>query len=145
MSKKKVAQIKINLPAGEAKPSPPVGPAIGSKGLNIMGFCKQFNEESLKAGFKPGTVIRVLVDVFEDKTFALTLKNPPVSSLVKEKAGIKKGSSATKKDAHCGEITFEQCREIAKIKLAELNTDDVEAGAKSVAGSALSMGLRVIM
>jgi len=144
MSKKKTGQIKINLPAGEARPSPPVGPAIGSKGLNIMGFCKQFNEESLKAGHKAGTMLRVLVDVFEDKSFALNIKTPPTTALIKEKAGIKKGSSATKKDAHCGEITFEQCREIAKIKIVELNTDDIEAGAKSIASSAISMGIKVI-
>ncbi len=144
MSKKKTGQIKINLPAGEARPSPPVGPALGSKGLNIMGFCKLFNEESLKIGHKAGTMLRVFVDVFEDKTFALNIKTPPTTTLIKEKAGIKKGSSATKKDAYCGEITFEQCREIAKIKIVELNTDDIEVGAKSIASSAISMGIKVI-
>lgn len=144
MSKKKLTDVKLIVAAGKANPAPPVGTALGPRGVNIMNFCKQFNEETTRLGMEVGSRVPVVISIYEDKTFTFVIKTPPASDLIKKHAGIKKGSSATKKEAYVGEITIDQCREIAKIKLIDLNTDDVEAAVLMIAGSAESMGLKVI-
>jgi len=144
MSKKKLTDVKLIVAAGKANPAPPVGTALGPRGVNIMSFCKQFNEETARLGMEVGSRVPVVISIYEDKTFTFVIKTPPASDLIKKFAGIKKGSGATKKEAYVGEITIEQCREIAKIKLIDMNTEDVESGAHMIAGSAESMGIRVI-
>jgi len=144
MSKKKLTDVKLIVAAGKANPAPPVGPALGARGVNIMGFCKQFNEETTRLNLEVGSRVPVVVSIYEDKTFTFVIKTPPASDLIKKHVGLKKGSSATKKEGYIGEITMDQCREIAKIKLIDMNTDDVDAAAQMIAGSAESMGLMVI-
>ena len=144
MSKKKITDVKLIVAAGKANPAPPVGTALGPRGVNIMNFCKQFNEETTRLGMEVGSRVPVVISIYEDKTFTFVIKTPPASDLIKKYSGIKKGSGATKKEAYVGEITMDQCREIAKIKLIDMNTEDVESGAHMIAGSAESMGIRVI-
>ena len=107
-----------------------------------MSFCKQFNEQTTQLGLEVGSRVPVVISIYEDKTFSFVIKTPPVTDLIKSLVGIKKGSKATKKDAHIGEISFDQCREIAKKKLIDLNTDDVEVAVSMIVGSAQSMGLK---
>jgi len=142
MAKKIVGYIKLTIPSGKANPSPPVGPALGQRGLNIMEFCKAFNAAT--QSMEPGTPVPVVITAFEDKSFTFVTKTPPASFYLKKAAKLEKGSSATRKEASIGKVTMDQCREIAKIKAADLNANDIEAGAKIIAGSAMSMGLDVI-
>jgi len=132
----------LTIPAGKANPSPPVGPALGQRGLNIMEFCKAFNAAT--QGVEPGTPTPVVITAFEDKSFTFVTKTPPASHYLKQFAKIAKGSSATKKEAFVGKVTMDQCREIAKIKMADLNAEDIDAAARIIRGSAESMGLEVI-
>ncbi|RYE06291.1 MAG: 50S ribosomal protein L11 [Rickettsiaceae bacterium] len=142
MAKKIIGYIKLIVPAGKANPTPPIGPALGQKGLNIMEFCKAFNAET--QGLPPGTPIPVQITAFEDKSFTFITKTSPASHYLKEYAGISKGATATKKEAVVGKVTMSQCTEIAKIKMADLNAHDLEAASKIIRGTAESMGLEVI-
>ena len=139
MAKKVVtAQVKLQIPAGKANPAPPVGPALGPHGINIMEFCKAFNAQTQKAE----GVLPVVVTVYSDKSFSFEVKSPPVAYLLKKAAKIEKGSGeAPKKKA--GKLTRSQVEEIARIKMPDLNTDDLEAAVKIVSGTARSMGIEV--
>ena len=143
MSKKKLIDVKLIVAAGKANPAPPVGTALGPRGVNIMSFCKQFNEQTTQLGLEVGSRVPVVISIYEDKSFSFVIKTSPVTDLIKKVLGIKKGSKATKKDSNIGEITLDQCRAIAKIKLVDLNTDDIEVAVSMIVGSALSMGLKV--
>ena len=140
MAKKVVEVLKLQIPAGKANPSPPVGPALGQRGINIMEFCKAFNE---KTKDMMGYVIPVEITVYNDRSFTFITKQPPVSDLFKKAAGIQKGSSNPLKEK-VGQITKAQLREIAEKKLPDLNTDDVEVAMKTIAGSARSMGIEIV-
>jgi len=142
MAKKIVGYIKLAIPSGKANPSPPVGPALGQRGLNIMEFCKAFNAAT--QSMEPGTPVPVVITAFEDKSFTFVTKTPPASYYLKKAAKLEKGSSATRKEPAVAKVTMDQCREIAKIKAVDLNANDIEAGAKIIAGSAMSMGLEVV-
>ncbi len=139
MAKKIVAQIKLQCPAGAANPSPPVGPALGQHGVNIMEFCKQFNA---KTQGQEGLIIPVVITVFADRTFTFILKTPPAAVLLKRAAKVAKGSGDPKREK-VGAVTSAQVREIAEIKQRDLNCYDIEAAMKIVAGTARSMGIQV--
>ena len=134
-----MSQSKLQIPAGQATPSPPVGPALGQHGVNIMEFCKAFNS---KTQGQEGSIIPVIIDVYKDKSFSFITKSSPASALVKQAAGIAKGSSNPSKES-VGTVTQEQVKEIAKVKMEDLNADDIEAAMRIIAGSAKSMGLKV--
>ena len=134
-----MSRIKLQIPAGQATPSPPVGPALGQHGVNIMEFCKAFNS---KTQGQEGSIIPVIIDVYKDKSFSFITKSSPASALLKQAAGIAKGSSNPSKES-VGTVTQEQVREIAKVKMEDLNADDIEAAMRIIAGSAKSMGLKV--
>ncbi len=140
MAKKVRAIIKLQIEAGKANPAPPVGPALGQHGVNIMGFCKDYNE---KTSSQAGTIVPVEITVFEDRSFAFTLKTPPASDLLKKAAGIEKGSPSQIREK-VGQVTRDQLREIAKVKLRDLNTQDIEEAANQIAGTAQSMGIEVV-
>lgn len=141
-SKKEIlGLIKLQVPVGKANPAPPIGPALGQKGLNIMEFCKQFN--ALKFDFEPGTPIPVTIIAYKDKSFTFTTKKPPVSYLIMQEIKLAKGSSNPGKDS-AGKITKAQILAVAKKKMVDMNAVDIEACAKMIAGSALSMGLEVV-
>lgn len=142
MSKKIIGYIKLTIPAGKANPAPPIGPALGQKQLNIMEFCKTFNAAT--QNLEPGMPIPVVITAFQDKTFTFIQKTPPASYFLKKFANVQKGSSATKKDAVIGKVKHSDLLEIAKIKMVDLNANDVEAAAKMIRGTAESMGLEVI-
>jgi large subunit ribosomal protein L11 len=142
MAKKITGYVKLQVPAGAANPSPPIGPALGQRGLNIMEFCKAFNART--AQMAKGTPIPVIITAYQDRSFTFELKLPPVSYFVKEAAGIKSGSQTPGKGAKAGKITIEQIREIATKKLPDLNCDSVEAAMAMVKGSAQSMGLEIV-
>lgn len=142
MSKEIVGYIKLTIPSGKANPSPPVGPALGQRGLNIMEFCKAFNDAT--KSLEPGTPVPVVITAFKDKSFTFVTKTPPASYYLKKVLKLKKGSSATRKEPAIARVTMDQCREIAKLKMEDLNANDIEAGAKIIAGSAISMGLEVV-
>ena len=140
MAKKKVAAIvKIQIPAGQATPAPPVGTALGPHGVAIMDFCKAYNAQTES---QRGTIVPVEITVFEDRTFTFILKTPPTPVLLRQAAGLEKGSETPGK-AIAGSVTSAQVEEIAKIKMPDLNANDLEAAKKSVAGTARSMGLTV--
>lgn len=139
MAKKVMAVVKLQCPAGKATPAPPVGPALGQYGINIMEFVKTYNERTAS---QVGTVIPVEITVFEDRTFTFQLKTPPAAELLKKAAEVKKGSGANKKE-RVGTVTQEQLREIAQAKMADLNANDIEAAMKTIAGTARSMGIDV--
>jgi large subunit ribosomal protein L11 len=140
--KKKVkAQIKLQIPAGNANPAPPVGPALGQQGVNIMDFCKQFNAKT--ASMEAGMTIPVVITVFEDRSFTFITKMPPVSALLKKAAGIAKASGTPNK-TKVGKITKAQVEEIAKQKLPDLNAHDLEAAKLMVEGTARSMGIDIV-
>ncbi len=146
MAKKIDGYINLQVPAGKANPSPPIGPALGQRGVNIMEFCKAFNAKS--AGIEPDTPIPVKITVYSDRSFTFVMKTPPATFFLKKAAGLKatgKPGSGSKEPGRtvAGKVTMDQVREIAKMKMADLNTDDVEQAAKIIAGSARSMGLRV--
>lgn len=140
MAKKIKGYLKIQVPAGGAKPAPPIGPALGQRGLNIMEFCKAFNAKT--QDMEADIPIPTIVTIFEDKSFTFVTKTPPTSYYLKKAAKLEKGS-ATSGHTLVGSVTMDQCREIAKQKLPDLNTNDVKRGAKIIAGSARSMGLEV--
>jgi large subunit ribosomal protein L11 len=140
MAKKIAAYIKLQVPAGDAKPSPPVGPALGQRGVNIMEFCKAFNAKTQDV--EKGLPLPVVITVYSDRSFTFITKTPPASILLKKALGLKSGSSNpnTKK---VGTVTREQLEEIAKVKMEDLNAANLEAAVKTIAGSARSMGLNV--
>ena len=131
--------IKLQIPAGKANPAPPVGPALGQHGINIMEFCKQFNAKTAKSG---DTAVSVVISVYKDRSFTFTVKTPPVSVLLKKALNLKSGSSRPQKDK-AGRVTATQIEEIAKEKLPDLNCLDLESAKSQVRGTALSMGLEV--
>ena len=139
MAKKVQGYVKLQIPAGKANPSPPVGPALGQHGVNIMDFCKQFNAQTQKAG---DTVVPVIITVYQDRTFSFVTKTPPVSVLLKKTLNLKSGSKMPQKDK-VGKVTPAQVEEIAKIKLPDLNCLDLEAAKSQVRGTAVSMGLEL--
>ena len=139
MPRKVVALIKLALPAGKANPAPPVGPALGQHGVNIMAFCKEYNA---KTADKAGLVIPVEISVFEDRSFTFILKTPPASVLIKKAAGIEKGASEPNKQK-VATITQDQLKEIAQTKLPDLNANDIEAAMKIVEGTARNMGVKI--
>jgi len=141
MSKEVVAQVKLQLTAKQASPAPPVGPALGQHNVNIMEFVRQFNEKT--ARMEDGMIVPVVVTIFKDRTFTLELKTPPASFLLKRAAGIAKGSGAPNREK-VGKVTMKQIEDIARIKLPDLNTDDLEAAKKIIIGTAKNMGLEVI-
>ena len=139
MAKKIQGLIKLQIPAGAANPSPPVGPALGQRGVNIMEFCKAFNEKTKdKAGFR----LPVVITVYTDKSFTFEVKQPPMTDLIKKVAGIKSGSSNPLKQK-IGKLSRAQVMEIVDMKIRDLNTDDKEAAARIVAGSARSIGIEI--
>lgn len=140
MAKKIDGYLKLQVPAGKANPSPPIGPALGQRGLNIMEFCKAFNAKTQEE--KPGTPIPVVITVYADRTFTFEMKKPPMSYFLKEAAKVSKGASATGRDI-VGSISEAQIREIAEQKMPDLNANDIEAACEMVRGSARSMGLEV--
>ncbi|HAH07504.1 MAG TPA: 50S ribosomal protein L11 [Elusimicrobia bacterium] len=140
MAKKVKTQIKLQIPAGNANPAPPVGPALGQHGLNIMDFCKQFNDRTRK--MEAGMTIPVVITVYEDRTFTFITKMPPVSSLLKKAAGLAKGSGEPNK-TKVGKVTLQQAEEIARAKMPDLNASTVEAAIMMVRGTARSMGIEV--
>ena len=139
MPRKVVALIKLALPAGKANPAPPVGPALGQHGVNIMAFCKEYNA---KTADKAGLVIPVEISVFEDRSFTFILKTPPASVLIKKAAGIEKGAGEPNRQK-VATITQDQLKEIAQTKLPDLNANDIEAAMKIVAGTAKNMGVAI--
>ena len=142
MAKKIVGFIKLQVPAGKANPSPPIGPALGQRGLNIMEFCKAFNAQTQGGGFEPGMKLPVVITAFADKSFTFIIKSPPATALLKKAAKIEKGSGKAHLDK-VGKVTREQLEEIAKIKMKDLNAADLAGAVKIIAGSARSMGLTV--
>ena len=140
MAKKIVGYIKLQIPAGKANPSPPVGPALGQRGLNIMEFCKAFNAATQNV--EPGLPIPVVITAFADKSFTFVMKTPPASILIKKAAKLEKGSPRPHTDK-VGKITRAQAEEIAKTKMADLTASDMDAAVRTIAGSARSMGIEV--
>ncbi len=142
MAKKIVGYIKLQIPAGKANPSPPVGPALGQRGLNIMQFCKDFNAAT--QNMEPGMPVPVVITAFGDRTFTFITKTPPNSYFLKKAAGIAKGTTTPGKGGPIGQVTTTQLREIAAEKMKDMNATDVEAAVRMLAGSARSMGLAVV-
>jgi large subunit ribosomal protein L11 len=141
MAKKITGYVKLQVPAGAANPSPPIGPALGQRGLNIMEFCKAFNART--AQMEKGTPIPVIITAFQDRSFTFEMKQPPVSYFLKKAAQIDKGSQTPGKGNQVGRITQDQIREIAEKKMADLNCDSVESAMAMITGSARSMGMEV--
>jgi large subunit ribosomal protein L11 len=139
MAKKVTGQIKLQIPAGQANPAPPVGPALGQHGVNIMGFCKEFNARTKE---QAGLIIPVVITVFQDKSFTFITKSPPASVLLKKAAGIASGSKTPNKDK-VGKVTRKQVMEIVKMKQADMNSRNDEAAFRVVAGTARSMGIEI--
>jgi large subunit ribosomal protein L11 len=139
MAKKVVTQVKLQISAGQANPSPPVGPALGQHGVNIMEFCKQFNARTAD---KSGLVIPVIITIFSDRSFTFILKTPPASVLLTKAAGVEKGSGEPNRNK-VGKVTKEQVRKIAETKMVDLNANDLEAAMRMVEGTARSMGIEV--
>ncbi len=140
MAKKKTGEIKLQIPAGQANPAPPVGPALGQHGVNIMGFCKEFNAATKD---QAGLIIPVVISVFQDKSFTFITKSPPAAVLLKKAAGIASGSKTPNKEK-VGKVTRKQVMEIVKTKAKDLNANDDEAGFQMIAGTARSMGLEIV-
>ncbi|MGE5190843.1 MAG: 50S ribosomal protein L11 [Gemmatimonadota bacterium] len=140
MAKKIVAQIKLQIPAGKANPSPPVGPALGQHGVNIMEFCKAFNARTAS---QEGMIIPVVITVFADRSFTFITKTPPAAVLLLKAAGIEKGSKTPKREK-CGKIARSKVEEIAKLKMPDLDVKDLEAAVRTIEGTARSMGLDVV-
>ena len=139
MAKKEIAQIKLQVPAGQANPTPPVGPALGQHGVNIMEFCKAFNAQTQE---KQGLIIPVVITVYADRTFSFITKTPPASILLLKAAGIVKGSGVPNRDK-VGTVSLDQVREIAELKMPDLNAASMESAMSMIAGTARSMGLLV--
>jgi len=141
MSKEVVAKVKLAIVAGQASPAPPVGPALGQHGVNIMEFVRQFNDRTKK--MEEGTIVPVVVTIFKDKSFTFLVKTPPASYLLKKAAGIAKGSGAPNKDK-VGKVTPKQIEDIARLKLPDLNANDLEAAKRIIEGTARNMGLEIV-
>ena len=139
MAKKVTGIVKLQIPAGQANPAPPVGPALGQQGVNIMAFCKEFNAATQK---EAGMVIPVVITVYQDKSFTFITKTPPAAALLKKAAGIAKGSGTPNRDK-VGKVTRSQVTEIAKLKMKDLNANDEEQATRMVVGTARSMGIEV--
>ena len=140
MAKKVVGQIKLQLPGGQATPAPPVGPALGQHGLNIMDFCKAFNARTQN---QAGVIIPVVITVYADRTYSFITKTPPASFLLKQAAGVQKGSGVPNREK-VGKVTRAQVEEIAKTKMPDLNTDSLESAMATVMGTARSMGIEIV-
>ena len=140
MAKKKTGEIKLQIPAGQANPAPPVGPALGQHGVNIMGFCKEFNAATKDQN---GMIIPVVISVYQDKSFTFITKSPPASALLKKAAGIASGSKTPNKDK-VGKVTRKQVMDIVKLKIKDMNATNEEAAFRVVAGTARSMGIEVV-
>jgi large subunit ribosomal protein L11 len=140
MAKKAVGQIKLQIPAGQANPAPPVGPALGQHGVNIMAFCKEFNARTKD---QPGMIVPVVITVYQDKSFSFITKSPPAAVLLKKAAGIATGSKTPNKEK-VGKVTRKQILDIVKIKQADLNATSEEAAVRIIAGTARSMGIEVV-
>jgi large subunit ribosomal protein L11 len=141
MAKKITGYIKLQVPAGKANPSPPIGPALGQRGLNIMEFCKAFNAQT--QGVEPGTPLPVVITVFADRTFSFVTKTPPNTFFLKKAAGLQKGTKTPGREI-VGKVTMAQIREIAEIKMKDLNAHDLDSACQMLVGSARSMGLEVV-
>ncbi|OJX81388.1 50S ribosomal protein L11 [Magnetospirillum sp. 64-120] len=141
MAKKVIGYIKLQVPAGKANPSPPIGPALGQRGLNIMEFCKAFNAQTQQ--LEAGMPIPVVITAYSDRTFTFVTKTPPVTYFLKKAAGIQKGTTTPGK-ATVGQVTMGQIREIAEKKMVDLNAVDIDGAASMIVGSARSMGLKVV-
>lgn len=139
MAKKEVAKVKLQIPAGAANPSPPVGPALGQHGLNIMGFCKEFNARTQD---QKGMIIPVVITVYADRSFTFITKTPPAAVLLKKAAKLEKGSGEPNRNK-VGSVTLAQVEEIAKLKMPDLNAASIEAAVKSISGTARSMGIEI--
>jgi large subunit ribosomal protein L11 len=139
MAKKVMAMVKLQIPAGKATPAPPIGPALGQHGVNIMGFCKEFNEKTAK---QAGLIIPAVITVYQDRSFSFILKTPPAAVLIKKAIGIESGSGVPNK-TKVGKISQAKIREIAEVKMPDLNAASVEAAMRMVAGTARSMGVTV--
>ncbi|MDT7943875.1 MAG: 50S ribosomal protein L11 [Dehalococcoidia bacterium] len=139
MAKKVRAVVKLQLEAGKATPAPPVGPALGQHGVNIMAFVKEYNERTASMA---GSIVPVEVTIYDDRSFTMVLKTPPVSDLIKKELGLERGSPNPKREK-MGKLTREQVRRIAEIKMKDLNTDDLEAAMRMVEGTARSMGVTI--
>lgn len=139
MAKKVVAQVRLQLPAGKATPAPPVGPALGQRGINIMEFCKRFNAETAD---KAGMILPVIVTVYEDRSFSFIVKTPPASFLLKRAANIETGSGEPKRKI-VGKVTRKQIEEIARLKMPDLTANDLEAAVRIIEGTAKSMGIEI--
>jgi large subunit ribosomal protein L11 len=142
MAKKVQGYIKLVVPAGKANPSPPIGPALGQAGVNIMEFCKGFNAQT--QGMEPGMPIPCVITVYVDRSFTFVMKTPPASYYIKKAAKLEKGSGTTGKDSFVGKITKKQVREIAESKLKDMNAANIDTAMKSIEGSARSMGVQVV-
>jgi large subunit ribosomal protein L11 len=142
MAKKIVGYIKLQIPAGKANPSPPVGPALGQRGLNIMAFVKEFN--AVTQGMEPGMPVPVVITAYGDRSFSFITKTPPNTYFIKKAAGITKGSPTVGKGAPVGRVTMTQLREIAETKMKDMNAASLEAAVSMLAGSAKSMGITVV-
>ena len=143
MAKKISGYIKLQVPAGKANPSPPIGPALGQRGVNIMEFCKAFNAQTQQ--MEAGMPIPTVITVYADRSFSFITKTPPATYFIKKAAGVSKGSQTPgRSSANVGKVTWAQLREIAEAKMADMSANDVEAGAKALAGSARSMGIEVV-
>jgi large subunit ribosomal protein L11 len=140
MAKKVVGQLKLQVPAGKANPSPPIGPALGQRGINIMAFCKEFNAKTQE--MEPGSPLPVVITYYADKSFTFEMKTPPASFLIKKAAKLKSGAKLTGKET-AGSISKAQLREIAEAKMQDLSANDIEAAMKIVMGSAKSMGVEI--
>ena len=140
MAKKIAGCLKIQVPAGSANPSPPIGPALGQRGLNIMDFCKAFNAQTQE--MEKDMPIPTIITIYEDKSFTFVIKAPPVAYYLKKVAKLSKGSSEPGKNI-IGSVTMDQCRDIAKDKIKDLNTDNIDMATRQIAGSARSMGIEV--
>ena len=140
MAKKVIGLIKLQIPAGQATPAPPVGPALGQHGANIMDFCKQFNA---KTSNRPGMIIPVVITIYQDRSFTFITKTPPAAVLLKKELGLESGSAESNR-TKVATVTHDQLVKIARIKMEDLNANDEEAGARMIAGTARSMGIEVV-
>ena len=141
MAKKILGYIKLQVPAGSATPSPPIGPALGQRGVNIMGFCKEFNART--ENVDKGTPLPTVITVYQDKSFTFVTKTPPATHYLKQASGLKSGAKLTGRET-VGQVTRTQLREIAEKKMKDLNANDLEAAAKIIEGSAKAMGLKIV-
>jgi large subunit ribosomal protein L11 len=141
MAKKIDGYINLQVPAGAANPSPPIGPALGQRGVNIMEFCKSFNAKT--KDMEQGTPIPVKITVYSDRSFTFEMRTPPASFFIKKALKLQSGSKAPGRDV-AGQITMAQCRDIAKLKMKDLNTENLDQATKTIAGSARSMGIKVV-